>query len=672
MFQLTFAVMNGFTTGMAVFLVASGLTLVFGILKVMNFSHGAFFMVGAYVAYSILGDGTPTVFELLVAAVGAGLVVAALGWLTDWVVLKRLMAADEHYVLIATFALLMLMRGATKLVWGVDFHSVNQPEVLSGITMIGGVPVPLFSMLIMGAGVVLFLLLDLVLHRAWVGKIIQSIANDRWMTALLGYNVPALFTGAVVIAFGLAGIAGGLLLPNQGLSPELGDTFVMLCFIVCVVGGLGSIRGAFIAAILLGVVEGLSAIYLSQFPGIGLYLFLIVVLLLRPQGLAGSGDTGPRAAAMGNLFGSVRRRLGRPEASGVAAADRPIPAGVNLAITDRPIVRTHLIAGALLVVALALVPVTTAPALTFIIGLGVIQAVFALSWYFLFSYAGVASFGHAAFFAIGAYGTGWMLKTFPEVSVFPILALVAAVAATSALVVGIIALRRASGLHLAILTMALAELLRLIISYTPAFGRDDGMSGIPRPDIGLGLFQLPLIQDNLYFWYVLVFCTLLAAMLWWLMHSSFGRALKCVAQDPERAAFIGIDVFRYRLVAFMISAAVAAICGGLMSPFAQIVTPEVASLHNSMAPVLNTLLGGAASFWGPMIGAAIFSGITFATRTLVGLSEVVVGGILLTVVLTAPTGVMGFVRAALDRQHFRRTKGQATVNGATAHEGAVK
>lgn len=634
MFQLTFAIFNGLSTGMAIFLVAAGLTLVFGVLRVMNFAHGAFFMVGAYVTMSIVGSGAPGPWDLLLGALVAAALVGFLGWLTDFTVLRRLMSADEHYVLIGTFALLMLVRGGVKLVWGVDFHSVSQPAALSGLSFVNGVPLPHYSILIMVAGVAVFLLLDVGLRKFWIGKVIQGIAGDRWIMGLMGYNVPALFTGAVVFAFALAGMAGALLLPNQGLSPELGDDFVILCFVVTIIGGLGSIRGAFVAAILLGLTDGLNAIFLPRFPGMGLYLLLIVVLLLRPQGLFGTLDQ-VSTAAMGQIRGALRRR--RP-ASNPPISGYNTEAGNAISSSQPSLGRRSLALGLLFALVLAPIPFLAGPGQVFLIGIAVIQVVFALSWWLLFSYAGVASFGHAAFYAAGAYFTGWALKTSPDIPVIALLAGSAATAAIMAALVGFVALRRASGLHFAMLTMAMSEILRLFISYSPALGRDDGMSGIPRPTLipGIGLDS-----DTSYFYYILAVACLIGAALWLLTKGRLGRALSCIAQDPERAAFIGLDVFRLRLLTFSVSAGIAAMAGSLLAPFAQIITPDAAGLHNSMAPILNTLLGGAGSFWGPVIGAFLFEGVDYLTKNLAGLSEVVVGVILLFIVIVAPQGITG-------------------------------
>ncbi|MBT1159449.1 branched-chain amino acid ABC transporter permease [Aminobacter anthyllidis] len=282
-----FTLVNGLTTGMAVFLVAAGLTLVFGIMRILNFAHGAFFMIGAYVASTLVGSAPRSVLALVAAAVVAALVVGVLGIVVQRFVLRRIQHVDEHYMLIATFAVMLVCVGFVKLIWGLEFLSVDPPPGIDTGVEIFSLFVPSFSLFIISSGVVVFLVLDFVIHRAWTGKMITAIARDGWMAELLGINVPAGIMAAVGGSFALAGLAGGLLLPNQTLSPALGDTFLLLAFITVVIGGLGNVRGAFIAAILLGLIDGLNTMLLPAYPGVAVYVGMVAFLLLWPNGILG-------------------------------------------------------------------------------------------------------------------------------------------------------------------------------------------------------------------------------------------------------------------------------------------------------------------------------------------------------------------------------------------------
>jgi branched-chain amino acid transport system permease protein len=184
-------------------------------------------------------------------------------------------------------------------------------------------------------------------------------------------------------------------------------------------------------------------------------------------------------------------------------------------------------------------------------------------------------------------------------------------------------------------------------------GRDEGLAGIPRPVLRLGLLDLPLRTPSAYYWFILAVAAAVSLALWAFVLGERGRALRSIAQDPERAAFVGIDVYRYRVLAFALSGGVAGLCGGLTAPWVQIVTPDVSHWSHSAQPMLNTLLGGAGSFWGPVVGAFAYAGLSYATRTLAGVSELVIGVTLLVIILIAPTGISGAF-AALRRLRSER------------------
>lgn len=279
--------MNGLVWAMAVFLVASGLTLVFGILHILNFSHGGFVMIGAYLAYSImnLGSGAVGIVAFLGLALVCAVTVGAMGFVIDRVVFKRLKDVDDSYSLIATYAVLLLSEGAVKTIWGPNFLSVSPPKGLGGAVFLGDFIMPAYALFVIGAGIAVFLVLDFWLQRTASGKIMKSVALDPWMASLLGININLIFTVAVVAGFALAGLAGGVLAPNQSLSPMMGGTYIIQAFGVIIVGGIGNVRGAFLAAILLGLIDAFGTVYVPSFPGIFFFIAVAVIILFRPQGL---------------------------------------------------------------------------------------------------------------------------------------------------------------------------------------------------------------------------------------------------------------------------------------------------------------------------------------------------------------------------------------------------
>lgn len=615
--DLMFAVFNAGAFGMAIFLVAAGLTLIFGLMRLLNMAQGGFFMIGAYTAYSVMGRDPGSLGMFLGAAAVGGLVVALLGLVTDRLVLRRLRHVDPHYVLIATFALMMVCTGVTKLVWGVDFFSVNPPPLLDQPLTPFGLYISSYQLFVIAAGLAVYVLLELAIHRLWFGKLMQALAADPWMSGVLGLNVSFGVAISVMLSFLLAGLAGGLLLPNQSLSTGLGDSYMLYAFFAVIIGGLGNIRGAFIGSLLLGLVQSLNTVLLPAVPGLAVYIVLAAFLLWKPSG----------------LFPAV----GQHDESG----DHHAGGGTHRPAIPRSVWQA---AGVATVLVLATLPLWMNAGPLYIVGTVLIQVVFALSWNILFGYTGLVSFGHAGFYAIGAYLTALALKHIEGVPFLGVIAAAAALGAFVAWVVGVLALRRMSGVFLAVLTVALAEALRLIIGFSSTLGREDGITDIPRPKLDLGLFTLDTSGAHGYYWFLLAATVLLTAGLWWLLHGRFGRTLQTIRQDADRAAFMGTNVAGYRLAAFVVSGSVAAVAGALYAPWSRIVTVEEVHWIISAQPMLNTLLGGVSSFWGPVVGAGLFAAISYSTRTLIGLSELIVGSGLLAIILLAPNGAVGLWR----------------------------
>ncbi len=284
--QYGLMILNGLTWGMTVFLTAAGLSLVFGILHILNFAHGGFVMLGAYVAYSILAlFAVNSLWLFLGVTVACAVVLSLLGVLVDKFVFARLRSVSESYSLIATYALLLLCQGLVKVIWGINFLSVPPPPELAGALELGTTFVPSYVLFVISVGVLTFFGLDYLVHRTEIGKTVQSVALDPWMASILGINVQLVLIGTVALGVALAGAAGAILSVNQSLSPDMGSTLIIQAFGVIIVGGMGNIRGAFLASILLGVITAFGDRIFAEIPGLFFYIALIAILLLRPQGL---------------------------------------------------------------------------------------------------------------------------------------------------------------------------------------------------------------------------------------------------------------------------------------------------------------------------------------------------------------------------------------------------
>jgi len=302
---------------------------------------------------------------------------------------------------------------------------------------------------------------------------------------------------------------------------------------------------------------------------------------------------------------------------------------------------TQIMLAVLLLAGFLSVPMWANQGVIFLAGVALVQIVFALSFNVIFGLTGMVSFGHAAYFAIGAYACGLLLRE-TSASIFIGLAAGGFVGGVLAVTIGLVALRRSSGNYFAILTLAFAEMLHILIAKTPWFGREDGLTGIKRPAIHvLGIGSFELTQGDNIFYFTLAAAAVFTLGAWVLWHCKFGRRLAAVRQEPDRAVFLGIDVHRARLTAFTFSGVGAGFAGALYAPLAQLLTPEVGQWHFSALPILFCLLGGTAIFWGPVAGVLVFLGLEHATRNIIGLSETVIGATLLLVVLAFPGGLAG-------------------------------
>ena len=223
-----------------------------------------------------------------------------------------------------------------------------------------------------------------------------------------------------------------------------------------------------------------------------------------------------------------------------------------------------------------LIPQFANKGVVFLAGLVAVNIVFALCFNLLFSYSGLLSFGQATFFAVGAYALEIIMVRLPDVPFLVAVFAAGAGGCLTAVLIGVLALRRTEGIYFAVLTLAFGELVRILISKSTLLGRNDGLTGIPRPKIDLLIGVLDLTRGDSYYYFMIAVCGLLSAVLWWVVHSRYGRVFRAIRLEPVRTAFLGIDPNRHRLLAFAISGTITALVGAVFTPWAQILTPELA------------------------------------------------------------------------------------------------
>jgi branched-chain amino acid transport system permease protein len=277
-------VTSGLIIGMLLFLVAAGLTLIFGVLKVVNFTHGSFYMLGAYLALSVykISDS----FTLAVVCAGAG--VALFGLVFERLFMSRVYGSNVLMQLLVCYAFILMLDDAVKLIWGAEFKSMGMPAVFQRppILLAGGV-VPAYYLFLISIALAIGAILWLIITRTRVGKIVRAAAHNPTMTSALGINTGLIY--ATVFAAGglLAGLAGALAAPVRSMAPGMGVSILIESFIVTVIGGMGSIGGALAGSLLIGLIRSFGSIGFPLFTEGIMFLFMAMVLVIKPSGLFG-------------------------------------------------------------------------------------------------------------------------------------------------------------------------------------------------------------------------------------------------------------------------------------------------------------------------------------------------------------------------------------------------
>jgi branched-chain amino acid transport system permease protein len=290
--------LNGLQFGLMLFLLAAGLTLVFGVMDMINLAHGSLYMVGAFIAAWLVG----LTGSFLAGVLGAIVLTAVFGMLLETTLLRTLYARDHLSQVLATFALILILNDGVKMVFGNDLP-LSAPDALAGpVQLLPGLSYPAYRLLILGVGLVLAVSMYLLVARTRLGALVRAGAANRVMTEAMGVNVGRLFTAVFGIGAGLCAVAGALLGPLLAVQVGMGENILILAFVVIVIGGIGSIRGALVGSVLVGCVDTLGRTLLQQvfreflppqwasaagpaIASIAVYVFMAVVLAVRPQGL---------------------------------------------------------------------------------------------------------------------------------------------------------------------------------------------------------------------------------------------------------------------------------------------------------------------------------------------------------------------------------------------------
>ncbi|CAN7159367.1 ABC transporter permease [Variovorax paradoxus] len=612
--------LTGLSSASSLFLVGAGLSLIFGVTRIVNFAHGSFFMVGIYLAYTLVDKlGTLGFWPaVLIAALAVGVI----GALIEMVLLRRIYKSPELFQLLATFALVLVIKDAVLYFWGPDELLGPRAPGLSGSVDILGRQFPTYDLFLIVVGPVVLGLMWLLLTRTRWGTLVRAATQDREMVSALGVNQAWLFTAVFALGATLAALGGALQLPREPATLAMDLNTIGAAFVVVVVGGMGSIPGAYVAALLLseikavciwlGVVEifGYSVSF-SKLTLVVDFIVMAIVLVWRPWGL-----------------------LGRPQAPSryVGMQEEPL----------RRASKGYLWLVAALGVALMAMPLLTAdsPYTTVLMIDLLIAALFAASLHFIMGPAGMHSFGHAAYFGLGAYGAALLVRT----SGMPMeLALIVAplVAAIGAFVYGWFAVRL-SGVYLAMLTLAFAQITWAVVYQWDSFtGGSNGLTGVWPSEW--------LSDKRTYYWLTLVLVAAGILMLRRVLFSPFGYALRAGRDSVLRADAIGIDVKRMQWTAFVIAGAAAGLAGALYAFSKGSISPESLSVDKSVDGLVMVLLGGIQTLAGPVVGAVTFSWLHDTVARNTDYWRATLGAIILLLVLLFPQGIAGFAKQLSER-----------------------
>ncbi|MBF5005402.1 ABC transporter permease [Diaphorobacter caeni] len=618
--------LNGLASASSLFLVSVGLSLIFGVTRCINFAHGSFFMLGAFIAYSSVDVLAPHIGfwpALLLAPLACGV----LGALTEILLLRRIYGAPQLFQLLATFALVLVIKDAALWIWGPEELFGPRAEGLDGAVEILGRQFPSYDLLLIAVGPLVLLALHVLLTKTRFGTLVRAATQDREMVGALGVNQAWLFTAVFALGTLLAGLGGALQLPREPASLEMDMLTIGAAFVVVVVGGMGSIPGAFVAALVIAELKAVCIwLGLQEIGGVEIsfskltlvveFLVMAAVLVWRPWGLMGK----PQSLAR--------------NATAIEAPLRMAGHGATAAW----------IALLLMLFGLPLVAGQESYAVVLVTDMA-IAALFAASLHFILGPGGMHSFGHAAYFGLGAYGAALLVRQL-DLPMEAALVLGPLVAAAGALLYGWFCVRL-SGVYLTMLTLAFAQISWAIVFQWDDFtGGSNGLTGVWPSEWAA--------HGAVFYWLALAVCAAGVYVLRRMLFSPLGFALRAGRDSALRADAIGIDVRRVQWAAFVIAGLFAGLAGALFVFSKGSVAPDALSVTKSVDALVMVLLGGVQTLAGPVVGAAAFTWLHDTVARNTEYWRGLLGVIMLALVLLFPQGIAGFAQALFARFAARK------------------
>jgi len=641
------SIFNGATLAGLYFLVASGFTLVFGLMRNVNLAHGSLYLLGAYLGYEVSQRTGVWILGVLVGF----LALAIVGLLMQVFIFRRL-EGDELRQTLVTLGISIVAADLMLAVWTGITYQIGVPAWLDGavrlpiITTVraNGTPVmmtyPLYRLVVLGVAIVIGAGLWLMMNRTRIGTIIRAGVDDRAMLSASGVNVHVVFAVVFAIGAGLAGFAGVVGGTALSLAPGEDVRYLLASLVVVIVGGMGSIPGAAIGALLVGLAEQLGLVYMPTYGIVLTFIIMVATLALRPQGI------------MGRV---------RPAGAAILALDRP-------ALAVPPELGIWQI---VLAVALLLYPLVASEFfLTQIGAYSLIWGLLALSMMLLAGYGGMVSLAQITSAGVAAYtiaifgtnnihvhGFGW-----PWWVLVPFAVLLAAAASA---VIGAISVRT-EGIYTIMITLAIAAAFFYFAqqNYT-LFNGHFGYAGIPSPEVAGINWRAPI---PFYYLCLFVAAACYAAVLY-CSRSTFGLALQGIRDNGRRMRAVGFDITVHKVVTYFYSGIIAGLAGVLLVWFNGRVSPGTIDVGQAIEVLVIAVIGGLRHPIGPFVGAVFVILIQTFAIDIVGAERfnTLIGLLFLSIVLTSPDGLLGLwgrIRPLLAQQSLRSPQPGAAALGA--------
>jgi len=618
-------VINGFTFAMMLFVLSAGLNIILGFLGVLNFAHGALFILGAYVTYSVAQMAGGFWLALIIAP----LAIAVFGMGIEFLFLRHLYKRHHVYTILLTFGLILVIYDIIKIIWGADVKTVVTPELLSGSFQVFGQIVPRTSVFIMAMGLLTAVGLWFIFQKTTFGKILRAISLDREIANALGFNVARRGTLAFGLGAFLAGLAGVMGSLKLSIAAGVDAEFLIYSFAIVVIGGVGSFRGTFLGAILVGELCVLGGAFFPELSMSLVFVLLVVFLVVYPRG----------------MFGREIEQMHVPVV--------PYLGNVSQAFKKISATQLSLLCSVLILTLLLLAPLALPKYWTYLLAEILVFALFAISFNVLFGFTGMLSFGQASIFGAGAYGISLMLM-YVTGSWWLAFGASLLIATSVAVIIGLFSIHR-SEIYFGMLTMAFAMLFYSIIyKWNSVTGGADGLSGIPSPVLDFGFAKLEILSPLSNYYFILIIVSISYFVLRTILNSPFGQVLLAIRENPTRTEFLGLPVKKYKFIAFVIAGFFTGVSGALFAPFAGTIDAHASHWSKSGEPIFMSLIGGISTLSGPGLGTLFYYVLNSYIVSITEYWQLVMGSILIITVMVFPMGISGYAKKFL--LSFRSTQ----------------